>query len=89
MIKIGMTFEDTETGQKVDVPLRDFEAKPLTSTKFDTLLLACYEYAGADGTPGENRMDDLRLLTSLSYRDFVRIFHRYEKHHAELDDLDT
>lgn len=89
MIKIGLTFEDTDTDQTVTVPLRDFEAKPLTGAKFDKLILAYYEFTGADGTPGETRMDDLKLIAGTTYKEVRRIFRRWAKHHADVEEFET
>jgi hypothetical protein len=89
MIEIGLTFKDTDTQQEVSVPLRDFEAKPLTAAKFDKLILAYYEIAGADGTPGENRMADLELIAGTTYKEFRRVFHRWATHHADVEDFET
>ena len=87
MIEVGITYTDTDTSQTVTIPLRDFEEKPLTAAKFDKLILACYEDRGAEGTPGADRMDDLRIVTESGYQLYRLLFRRWAWPQTPVEDL--
>ncbi|KKK98508.1 hypothetical protein LCGC14_2642040 [marine sediment metagenome] len=87
MIEVGLTYTDTDTSETVTIPLRDFAAKPLTAAKFDKLVLACYEDRDAEGTPGDNRMDDLRVVTESGYQLYRLLFRRWARPQTPVEDL--
>jgi len=87
MIEVGLTYTDTETEETVTIPLRDFEENPLAAAKFDKLILACYEDRDAPGTPGANRMDDLRVVTESGYQGFRLLFRRWAWPQTPVEDL--
>lgn len=86
-IEIGMTFNDTDTGQEVTIPFRDFTAKPLPLARFNQVVQMCYDEQGEEHVPGQNRMRDLEAVTAVGYLAFRQKFAVWQRANLAIDEL--